>query len=38
MISNFLDSLSSFSWTIEVGVISIMLFGEYEYPKESDFE
>ncbi len=38
MISNLFDSLTSYSWTIETGIVSLVLFGEYEYPKESDFE
>ena len=33
-----LDYLASFSLVIEMGAVSLMLFGEYEYPKESDFE
>lgn len=38
MITNFFESLSSWSWVIETGVVSVMLFGEYEYPQESDFD
>ena len=38
MITNFFESLSSWSWVIETGVASVMLFGEYKYPQESDFD
>lgn len=38
MISNLFNNLSSYSWYIETSVVSLALFGEYEYPQESDFE
>ncbi len=38
MISNFFDSLASFSLIVEMDIVSLMLFGEYRYPQESDFE
>lgn len=38
MITKFFESLSTFSLSVEMGVVSLMLFGEYEYPKESDYE
>lgn len=38
MISKIIDAITSYSWDIQLGVVSIMLFGEYPIPKESDFE
>lgn len=38
MISKILDALASFSWDMETGVVSGLLFGEYAYPSESDYE
>ena len=38
MISKIIDAIKSYSWDIQLGVVSIMLFGEYPIPKESDFE
>lgn len=38
MFSNLFDSLTSYSLVIETGIVSLVLFGEYKYPKESDFE
>lgn len=38
MFSNLFDSLTSSSWYIETGIVSLILFGEYKYPQESDFE
>lgn len=38
MISNLFNHLSSYSWVIETGIVSLALFGEYRYPQESDFE
>ncbi len=38
MITDFFEALTSFSWVVEVGMVSLALFGEYEYPKKSDFE
>lgn len=37
MLSKILESFSSFSWELETGVISAVLFGESPYPSESDF-
>ncbi len=38
MITDFFESLANFSFVIEMGVVSLMLFGEYEYPQKADFE
>jgi len=38
MISDFFEALTSFSWVVETDIVSLLLFGEYEYPQESDFE
>lgn len=38
MISDFFESLTDFTWVIETGIVSVLLFGEYPYPKKSDFE
>ncbi len=38
MIFDFFEALTSFSWVVETGMVSFALFGEYEYPRESDFE
>ena len=37
MLSKFLDSLSTFSWELETGVVSAILFGEQPYPSEADY-
>lgn len=35
MIANFLCACASFSWILESSMVSILLFGEYPYPVES---
>lgn len=32
MISNLLNQLANFSWTAQTTMVSLFLFGEYEYP------
>lgn len=38
MLERLLSSLADFTWSIETGVSSILLFGEYPYPNKEDFE
>ncbi len=36
MISYFLELIANFSWTMETDIASMLLFGEYEYPVETE--
>lgn len=38
MISNILKACASFSWFLDTSMISILLFGEYEYPSKDQYE
>ncbi len=38
MISKLLDAITSYSWEVDLGVVSIMLFGEYPYPQKCDYD
>ena len=38
MISNFIESILNLSWEIELGTVSVLLFGEYPYPEKADYE
>lgn len=38
MITKFAEYLTNLSWVLEVDVVSLGFFGEYEYPKKEDFE
>ena len=37
MLSKILEAFSSYSWELETGIISAVLFGESPYPSEADF-
>lgn len=38
MISSFIQSILNLSWEIELGTVSVLLFGECPYPEKSDYE
>lgn len=38
MITKLIEYLTYLSWVAEVDTVSLVLFGEYEYPKKEDFE
>lgn len=38
MIGTILCALAKFSWIAELGMVSIVLFGESPYPAEEDYE
>ena len=38
MIPAILNLLSTLSWRLETGIISVLLFGEYQYPSKSGDE
>ena len=36
MISYLLELIANFSWTMETDIASMLLFGEYEYPADTE--
>lgn len=38
MIDYIIEKITDFSWYMETTLISLVLFGEYPYPKKEDYE
>lgn len=38
MFESIKNALASYDWEIDLGIVSIVLFGEYPFPQKKDYE